>query len=238
MSTQNLQRNNSTRSVQHSKELALDEVEFEDLYHGASQIDDPLMQLQAEFAVVVLGRLGLRAGELAHLREEWVDWRREVIEIPMHQPCRKGKDGGACARCIRLAEQKVDHNPGLSLEEAVASMWSPKTEAGARGVYFGWDARAQHVMERFFDQYERWPRSVQVVSRRVSRAAEHASDLDAADISPHPLRATAASSLAARGLGHSAMMQFMGWSDFSVASAYIKSSTGATANQLESLNSR
>lgn len=238
MPNTNLERNNSTRSVQHSRELALDDVEYEDLFHGASRVDDPMMRLQCEFVVVVLGRLGLRAGELAHLREKWVDWRREEIQIPRHQACRKGKDGGACARCIRLAEQMVDHAEDLTLDEAVASMWSPKTAAGSRGVYYGWDARSQYVLERFFDYYDQWPKSVQVVGRRVKRAARHSDKVDEDQISPHPLRATAASHLAGRGLGHSAMMQFFGWSDMSVSSAYIETSSGATARQLESLASR
>ena len=62
--------------------------------------------------------------------------------------------------------------------------------------------------------------------------------VDADEISPHPLRATAASHMAGRGLGHSAMMQHFGWADFSVAAAYIETSTDATARQLSALQSR
>ena len=231
--------NNSTRSVQHSKELALDPVEYESLLHGAAKIDDTLMRLQAEFAVLALGRLGLRAGELAHLDEDWIDWRRDTIQIPGHDPCEKGRDGGPCARCLRLAQQVVDHaDVELDHAQVASTYWQPKTSNGARGVFFGWDPRVQYTLERFFDHWTEWPRSVQVVNRRVTRAAEHAPLVDADEISPHPLRATAASHMAGRGLGHSAMMQHFGWADFSVAAAYIETSTDATARQLSALQSR
>jgi len=71
----------SGTDVSHSKEDALDDREFELLLEGARKLGgsdyyygpDPL------FTIQVLGRLGLRRGELAHLSEEWIDWRNEMI---------------------------------------------------------------------------------------------------------------------------------------------------------------
>lgn len=47
-----------------SKELALDDREFELHLEGADRIDDPNRSLQAKFAVLVCGRLGFRAADV------------------------------------------------------------------------------------------------------------------------------------------------------------------------------
>lgn len=94
----------------HSKELALNDREFELLLEGARAIDDDWQRRQARFAILVAGRLGLRAGEITHMRESWIDYRRRRIEIPADQPCDKGKDGGICGHCEQAAKQMVEHN--------------------------------------------------------------------------------------------------------------------------------
>jgi len=55
----------------HSKEDALSEREFELLLEAASRLSasDYYYTPDPEFTIYVLGRLGLRRGELAHLRE-------------------------------------------------------------------------------------------------------------------------------------------------------------------------
>jgi hypothetical protein len=93
-----------------SKELALDDREFELLLEGADRITSPQISLQAKFAVLVCGRLGFRAGELTHMTEDWVDWRKRMIDIPRHEPCTKGKDGGICGYCEQQAAQMVNYN--------------------------------------------------------------------------------------------------------------------------------
>jgi hypothetical protein len=42
--------------------------------------------------------------------EDWIDWRRRMIEIPRHHDCTKGKDGGICGYCLQQAEQMVEYN--------------------------------------------------------------------------------------------------------------------------------
>jgi len=100
-----------------SKELALDDREFELFVRGAQNIGCDLRSQETEFIAFVLGRLGLRPGELCHIREEWINWRRRMIEIPKHDPCTKGKDGGLCGSCKQAVRQKVDYAE-LSLDEA------------------------------------------------------------------------------------------------------------------------
>jgi len=101
----------------HSREYALDGREFELFLEGARRIEDDDRSLQARFIAFVGGRLGFRPGELCHITSDWIDWRRRRIQIPYHEPCEKGKDGGICGYCRQQATQRVDHN-SLSLTEA------------------------------------------------------------------------------------------------------------------------
>ncbi|WP_336358980.1 tyrosine-type recombinase/integrase [Haloarcula sp. CGMCC 1.6347] len=100
-----------------SKELALTDREFELFVRGAQSIKCDLRSQETEFIAFVLGRLGLRPGELCHIHEDWINWRRRMIEIPQHDPCTKGKDGGLCGSCKQAVRQKVEYAE-LSLEEA------------------------------------------------------------------------------------------------------------------------
>lgn len=63
------------------------------------------------------GRLGLRAGEFAHIDEEWVDFYAGMIEIPEQDPCTNGEDGGPCGYCRSLAKSVAKHATP-SIEEA------------------------------------------------------------------------------------------------------------------------
>ena len=76
----------SGSDVTHSKEDALDDREFELLLEGARELarSDYYYDADPVFVIQVLGRLGLRRGELAHLSEDWIDWRNEMIVIPDH----------------------------------------------------------------------------------------------------------------------------------------------------------
>jgi len=53
--------------ARHVHEDALDDDEFEKLLAGAKRLDPP-WNLEAMFIVFAGGRLGLRVGEIAHLR--------------------------------------------------------------------------------------------------------------------------------------------------------------------------
>ena len=52
------------------------------------------------------------------MREDWIDWRRDIIVVLRHESCTKGRDGGICGHCRNAAEQMVEHNPGLSIKNA------------------------------------------------------------------------------------------------------------------------
>jgi len=95
--------------VRHSRERALSEREFERLLQGIERIDCDWYRLQTRFVVIVAGRLGMRAGEIAHMRSEWIDFRNGMIHVPEQDSCDKGEDGGPCGYCRSLAQSVVDH---------------------------------------------------------------------------------------------------------------------------------
>lgn len=224
-------------SVTHSKEHALDEREFELLWEGAHQMDD-YQGLEARFIVQVAGRLGLRAGEIAHMRESWVDWREMRIEIPAHQKCRKGKDNDICGSCRQQMQQCVRVNEDVAWEDIEDRWWRPKTEAAVRGVPFDWEPRAELVIDRFFDRFDRFERSYTAIGRRVKRAAEHARELDPDDVYPHCLRSTAATLLAGKGLSAHALCSMFGWVSMSTAEVYLARSDTNTQRAVRAVNSQ
>lgn len=229
--------NRSTDGVTHSKEDALDEREFEQFWEGSQRMDD-YFGMEARLIAMLAGRLGLRAGEIAHLKEDWINWRDKRIEVPAHQTCEKGKDGGMCGNCRQQVEQCVDHNDDVRYEDVVDNWWRPKTEAAVRGVPWDWSPRAELVIERFFDRFDGFDRSYTAISRRVKRAAEHAPHLKPEDIYPHCLRASSATYLASRGLGPHALCSMLGWCNLSTAQVYIARSDRNTQRAVRSIHSQ
>lgn len=223
-------------SVTHSREDALDAREFELLFEGAQGLDGD-KSLQASAAVLLLGRLGLRRGEMAHMQSDWLDKRNQMIEVPYHQECHGSRiNDEPCGDCCQLAEQRAEHTD-VTVEEAIEQQWQAKTPAAAREVYYGFSSRCQVYIERLLDHYGSWPLSPQGVYRRVSSAAANAQELSEDDVFPHALRATAATYHAGRGLELSSLLQMMGWARPSTAERYLARSSQNTARQLDSIHS-
>lgn len=241
MSTTHTQGNRPLKrndGVTHSRERALDEIEYERLYVGACRIDDPYYRLQTQFVVTVLGRLGLRKSELVHMSEDWIDWRNKMVCIPSHDPCTKGEDGGLCGSCRQKARQRVEHaTESMTIEEAKSSYWRPKTAAAHRKVYFGHDPRVEMFVNDFFDEWDTWYLSGSAVDRRLNRAANNTDAIDASELSAHPLRATAATWMSDRRMDTIGLKQHFGWSDIRVARKYVEASPQATAQKLDATRS-
>ncbi len=195
--------------------------------------------LQARFIILVGGRLGLRKGEIAHIKEKWVNWRRSMIEIPIQEDCMMSKDRtGICGYCRQLAKQRIEHNPDMTLEDAEELAWIAKTEEAARDVPFAFSPQVSLVIERFFDEYEKFPYSASAITRRVNKAAELADEIDPDDIYVHCLRATAATYHAARGLDVIPLQSLMGWAQVSTAHNYVQASGENTARALHFIHSQ
>jgi len=209
-------------TTRHTHEDVLTDRQFELLLEACSTLPAP-HDFEARFICFIAGRLGLRAGEIAHFQTAWVNWNRRTIRIPQHEPCR-------CGYCRRQAEQEISHNDGLSITDALASRWHPKTVASARIVPFDLSLRLELCVERFANQYDEFPRSRSTINRRVQAVAKEA-DLSGR-VYPHCLRATAASYHAYKGVAPVPLQALMGWSDLATAQKYIRISGTATADAL------
>jgi len=73
--------------------------------------------MESQFLAFVGGQFGLRPGEICHMTEDWINWRRWMVEIPQHEGWEKAKDGGICGYCRQNAQQRVEYN-SLTLPEA------------------------------------------------------------------------------------------------------------------------
>lgn len=62
-----------TDGTTESKELALTDREFELFVREPQSIECDLRSQETEFIAFVLGRLGLRPGELGHIHEDWIN---------------------------------------------------------------------------------------------------------------------------------------------------------------------
>lgn len=224
--------NDDTR---HCKEDALSDREFEQAVRATYRLDKGYWALESRLILFAAGRLGMRSGEICHLQESWIDWRNDMIEIPRHHTCTKGKDGGICGNCRQAAKQMCEYNEGLDMDTAESLMWGPKTESGAREIPLNATERAAIAVEEFFDHYDAVRISQSTICRRVNTIAEEAVGLDPDTTYPHCLRSTAASHWAARGLNAINLKSLMGWSDFQVALNYIESSGERTAQSLRAL---
>jgi integrase len=177
------ERHRQTLTTRHTHEDVLTDREFELLIEACRDLPEP-HDLQARFICLAAGRLGLRAGEIAHFQTSWIDWDRSLLRIPHHEPC-------SCGYCRRQAAQEVEHHDALSTETALADRWHPKTASSARAVPFDLSLRVELCLERFADRYDVFPHSRATVTRRVTAASEQA-DISGRVYS-HCLRATAAS---------------------------------------------
>jgi integrase len=221
-------RHRKALTTRHTHEDVLTDREFELLLEACAELPSP-RAFQARFICLVAGRLGLRAGEIAHFDMAWVDWDRMLIRIPQREPC-------ACGYCRRQAVQEATSNTNLTEQEALADRWHPKTVTSARAIPFDLSLRVELCVERFADQYESFPHSRSTINRRVEEAAEHAA-LDGR-VYPHCLRATAASYHAYKGVAPVPLQALMGWSDLATAQKYIRISGTATADALRQVHHR
>lgn len=136
-----------------SADRAITQPEFEALYAGACQIE-PLLDLEARFLLIAAGRLGLRKGEIRHMKPHWIDFDEEIIHIPEHDPCDVGKHGGICGACRAQARQMAEHNDA-PIDEIKDLYWKAKTIRAARGVPYSFSDRAKYIIPEYFDEFDK-----------------------------------------------------------------------------------
>lgn len=215
--------------VRHSHEDALTEASFNDLVATATQLPEPF-DAECTTVLFLAGRLGLRAGEISHIRSSWLNPEQKLLEIPRYSECRSGQSGSICGYCHKRAQSAMEHNDDLTKAAALDERWEPKTEMSARAVPYDFDDRVEAVVEAFFSEYDSWPTARIGVNRRVNRVAEAAEYTSR--VYPHALRATSAEWHASGGLRANALKALMGWSQLEVAKKYIRLSGTQTAKAL------
>ncbi|SEP26369.1 Phage integrase family protein [Halogranum amylolyticum] len=221
-------RHRKALTARHTHEDVLTDREFELLLEACSELPSP-RAFQARFICLIAGRLGLRAGEIAHFDTTWLDWDRMLIRIPQYEPC-------ACGYCRRQSIQEATRNDELTEEEALEVRWHPKTIASARAIPFDLSLRLELCIERFTNRYDSFSHSRLTINRRVQEAANQA-NLNGR-VYPHCLRATAASYHAYKGVAPVPLQALMGWSDLATAQKYIRISGTATADALRQVHHR
>lgn len=233
--------------VHHSKKDALDERTFEKFVAATYEMEE-YWGIQCRFILFVMGRCGLRKGELVHLSEEQINWREGVIEIPAHIDC-------DCGYCERLAEQKHEiendsvtdseyntafdeYEPGGSvvydklpeLSTFTDEMWKPKTDAAVRSVAFDFQPRVEIAVEDFFDRFGEYTWSAASVNRRVEKMIDIVGYEQR--LYPHALRATAATYHVYRDVALIPLQSMFGWANISTAMNYIRRSGKNTAKEV------
>lgn len=220
-----------------TREKALTERDFERLLDGARRIDDETRRFEAHAVILLGGRLGFRPGELTHFDASWVDWQRQIIHVPDHAPCRKGRNGGICGYCRQAVEQRMSYDSTVTFEELADGYWQPKTDAAARPIPFHFSARLQVAVESLIQEYGGWPYSFSTLQRRLDAALDCSSSLDRTSTSLHGLRATAASYHASRGLDLAAFRSMFGWEDLETARQYLNIDGAMTRRALSNIHS-
>ncbi len=94
--------------VRHSHQDALSESEFDRLIEATDDLEPPY-DAECLFVLVAAGRLGMRAGEISHLRETWIDWDTNQIQIPRFDPCDHGDGNTVCGYCRAQSQLAVEN---------------------------------------------------------------------------------------------------------------------------------
>lgn len=186
----------------------LDKDEFRQLIQACEKSNEPI---QNKFILISMGVLGLRPGEIAHIRKSWVDFDREIITIPAHEPC-------SCKYCIERVKKKTKRY-SISTQEVQKQYWRPKNKAGARYIPFGFDPEVKKIFVEGINELEKCPLTVLQIKNRLSRLNQKAG---LTKVTPMNLRSYAATQFAYDGLSCYDLLKIMGWSNPKVSSDCVK----------------
>ncbi|WP_435147650.1 tyrosine-type recombinase/integrase [Halobaculum sp. P14] len=180
------------------KREPLIEDELNQLLDAADRHD-----LEHKTTIRVLAHTGMRADEFAHMRSGWVDWQDELVRVPAFEDCN-------CSNCAQKAAAR---------NADIEQMWIPKTEHGARTIPLK-EPDTLRTLRDYFSHHETIGVTRQTIGNRVKRVA---SDTEIRKkITPHVLRHTYGTLIAARGATPQYIRQTMGHADLSSANDYLQ----------------
>lgn len=154
----------------------------EELGELLEAVDDE--DLTHQVTIYALAHTGLRANELAHMREDWVEWQSDRLRVP-------AEEGG----------------------------WTPKTEHSVRTIPLKHPPTTRRLRD-YYSYSSTYDATRQTVCNRVKRVA---ADVGLKKkVSPHVLRHTYGTMIAARGATPQYIRQTMGHADLSSANDYLQ----------------
>lgn len=218
----------SRRQYREMKRAAKDKVE-------STKHDTDEFRLECSFVLRLMGELGLRAGEVCHISESWIDFDRLEITIPEHDQCNYGRDGGPCGYCKKQARLAAENSED-SYEKALRRRWEPKNPSAERVIWYGWNDQLVDLIDEFMIQNEEYGSSRVSVNRRVKTIAKECEMISEEKVYPHALRAHAATSLAKKGMRAYQLKEFMGWAEVDGAMPYIKMASGDVRHELKRIH--
>jgi len=186
-------------------------TQYRQMLKTAAQIDDRHESIAIFFYLVMMGRLGLRVGEVIHMQRSWYDPERSVISIPPHEPC-------DCGLCRHYARQYAKSH-GLEFEDVLENYWQVK-DGSDRDVTVP-TARDRAIIELYFDAVPYTEVSYSTINRRLKKVAE-LSGAAPEHTYPHMLRATAATHLIWSGMRPPALDYQFGWEDEKTKERYAQ----------------
>ena len=154
--------------------------------------------------------------------EEAADAIRHVLDDP----------AAVDDEAIDAEAEALREDVNISMADALAEQWQPKTPTSARTVPFDFDVRIDLALREFINVSDGWERSAATLNRRITRVAD-LSDVEGR-VYPHALRATAASYHASRDISVHSLMSIMGWADPSTARVYVRGDSESAAREIRS----
>jgi len=175
--------------------------------------------LEDKFIVRTMLTIGFRLGEVVHFKKCWVNFDQKTITIPAHEPCNCGYCKSQLKRQLKRIGKSKEEQESISEKEVMNYYWQPKTNAGVRVVYYGFDSEYEMILNDYFSKYDGWPGAYITAYRRIRKLLDLAGLQNHVD---HHLRKTAGTNYAAAGLTEHQLMDVMGWDDADVAREYIR----------------
>lgn len=101
----------------YSREDALNQRELVHLLEGARKLKTEQAFL-ARFVIMCSAKMGMRGGEICHISSDWINTSDNIIEIPQHDECNKGKrEDEVCGYCRNNALKHMrTHNKTVEEE--------------------------------------------------------------------------------------------------------------------------
>jgi len=155
--------------------------------------------------------------------------------------CNHGKDkilvilcGGLGMRASEVSQLRdswIDWQTCSIRIPSYEGSWTPKTESSIRAIPFKHMDRGRAIISQYFGVYTGTNITRVGIYKRIQRIAKRTKIQK--KVTPHSLRATAASMFAECGLSAQALRQVMGWSRLETADRYITRSGRAAEMELE-----